>query len=282
VGYGPSIEEMAGLAALNGDPDGRPLKTGISYGDPMAGIMAAGAVGAALIQRDRTGEGQYIEVAQRDVMINVVGDALMAWGMNQQELPRTGNRDPVMAPQGCYPSRSLPADRARITATGPADECWLTLTVENDEQWVALCEVIGRADLAGDSRLATAAGRQEHHDEIDAAITEWTEQQSDREAADALLARGIPVSPVMATVDLGHDEHLKARGFLTQIEHPDGGDWFVSRPSWRLGRGGPDVRMAAPGFGRDNRAVLQGVLGLSDEEYEALVAKEITSSDPIR
>ena len=282
VGYGPSIEEMAGLASLSGDPDGKPLKSGISYGDPMAGIMAAGAVGAALLHRMATGDGQYIEVPQRDVLVTVMGDALMEWGMNERELPRVGNRDERLAPQGCYPSAPVPDAEARVAIDQTRiTERWVTLTVEDDAQWAALCEVLGRPDLAADERFATAAGRQAHHDEIDGHIASWTAGLGDREAADLLLARGIPASPVLTMVDVGNDAHLSATGFIQTIEHPDGGPLRVTRPAWRLADGAAALRMPAPSFGRDNDRVLRDIVGLSDDEVAALVEAQVVSAEPL-
>src|SRR4051794_5435169 len=113
VGYGPNIEEMAGLTRLNGYPDGPPLKTGISFGDPMAGVMASAGAMLGLLGRERTGVGSRVEVAQRNAVISFAGEAVMEWAMNSRESARTGNRSTRSAPQGCYPSLPLEAEHAR-------------------------------------------------------------------------------------------------------------------------------------------------------------------------
>jgi len=102
VTYGTNVEQLSGLCHLTGYEGGPPHKTGISYGDPIAGIAAAGAIALALWVRRRTGHGQYIELAQRETLISLIGEYIVAFSMNQREPSRQGNRDSSMAPHGCY------------------------------------------------------------------------------------------------------------------------------------------------------------------------------------
>ena len=102
VAYGTNVEQLAGLAHLTGYPDGPPQKTGISYGDPMAGIAAAGAIALALWDRRRTGAGQYIEVAQRENLIGAIGEFIVGYAMNGRER-NAGEPALVHSPHGCYP-----------------------------------------------------------------------------------------------------------------------------------------------------------------------------------
>jgi crotonobetainyl-CoA:carnitine CoA-transferase CaiB-like acyl-CoA transferase len=288
VGYGPSIEEMTGLANLNGYADGPPMKTGVSYGDPMAGVLAAAGACLGILDRRHGVGGQHIEVAQRDGLIGVVGDAIVNWQIDGRLPDRLGNRDAVFAPQGCYPCRPYPAGSGRpldvYHSAGQgesADDRWVTLTVETDEQWFALCGVVGRDDLANDPSLTTADARRARHDEIDAAIAAWSAGLTDYEAADALQEAGIAASPVVSMTTLPDDPHLVARQFIEDVAHPQIGATRVSGTNWReVGSWRPSVRAAAPLFGQHNREVLHDLLGLSDDEIAELEREGVTAHEP--
>jgi crotonobetainyl-CoA:carnitine CoA-transferase CaiB-like acyl-CoA transferase len=286
-GYGPCIEEMTGLTNLNGYADGPPLKTGISWGDPMAGVLAAAAVSLGLLERDTHG-GQHIEVAQRDGLVGVVGDALLNWQLEHQAPERLGNRHAFFAPQGCYACLPFPDDEARpldvYHSAGQGERAadrWVTLTVATDDEWLALCRVIGRDDLARDEALQSAAGRRERHDEIDAAIEAWTHVRSDIEAADALQAGGIAASAVTSMTTLASDPHLRERHFLEEVQHPQVGSTLVCGSTWRqAGPWEPSIRAAAPLFGQHNHEVLHDILLLTDQEIAQLRDEGVTSDEP--
>lgn len=286
VGYGPNIEQMSGLAALNGYPDGPPQKTGISYGDPVAGAAAAGAVLAALIHRRRTGRGQYVEVPQRDALISVIGETVMEWSMNRRPMPRSGNRHPWYAPHGCYPCQPLPEEEGRplvtASAAGPqrATDRWITIAVTDDQEWRGLCDAMGRPDLAADPRFAEALTRWKHQDELDPIIAAWTAGHGDQELCELLQAKGVPAGPVLSPLALAGDPHLAARGFFQVVQHPAMGPNTVTRPAWRLTQAQASVRRPAPTFGQHTQEILQGLLGMSHEEVRALEQEGITSSAP--
>ena len=287
VGYGPNIEEMSGLTRLNGYPDGGPLKTGISFADPMAGIMAAAGSVLGLIRRHRGGVGSRIEVSQRDIVVSFLGEAIMDWAMNGTAPARTGNRSAVWAPQGCYRCAPLAADAQRrldvYHSAGQgqaAAERWVTLSVRTDAEWAALCDAMGRADLAADPRYATAAQRHGAHDDIDAAIGAWTATLSDAEVVAQLQHRGVPAGRVLSCLDVAADPHLAARGFLEQVIHPQAGETRLTTPVWRLRRSPARVRRHAPCLGEDNESVLGDIVGLSPAEISELDAAGLTATQP--
>jgi crotonobetainyl-CoA:carnitine CoA-transferase CaiB-like acyl-CoA transferase len=285
VGYGPTIEQMGGLVALTGYADGPPQKTGISYGDPVAGIMAAGALVTALVRRQRTGKGAVVEVSQRDNMIGLIGEAVLDWAMNRRLQPRRGNRHPRMAPHGVYPCRPLPEAEGRpqglLSATTRATDRWVAVAVATDAQWRALCKAIGRPELADDPRYAGAAARLAHQDELDALLREWTAERTDDEAMALLQARGIPASAVRTPLTLTTDPHLAARGFYREVDHPVVGRHRVAGPLWNLSSPRVEIRAPAPCFGQHTDTVLMDLVGLSAEAVRRLRDLGVTGDVPV-
>jgi crotonobetainyl-CoA:carnitine CoA-transferase CaiB-like acyl-CoA transferase len=272
--YGPNIEQMGGLAYLNGYLDGPPHKSGISYGDPLAGLGGAAAVLLALLQRERTGVGQYVEVSQRNLLLGMIGDALVAHQLGAP-LGRNGNRSTVYAPQGVYPAAPPPG------ASGTQEQApgWLVVSVVTDGQWRALCRAMDRDDLAADVELATVVGRMRAHDRLDEAIAAWTKGLAADEAARRLQDAGIPAAPVRAPADLPGDANLVARDFFRTLPHPEYGEIRVTAPVWRFDGHQLDVR-TAPKFGEHNREVLARILGYSDEDIDALERDGVLADRP--
>jgi len=265
IAYGTNAEQLSGLCHLTGYEGGPPQKTGISYGDPVAGVAAAGAIALALWDRRRSGRGQYIEVAQRENLINLIGEQVVAYSMTGREPARRGNRHTSMAPHGCYPCSG--------------DDEWLTLACEDDAQFAALCRVMGRPELAADERFADVVSRYRNQEALDAEIAAWARERP-KETAAALQAAGVPASPVLSSPGVFEDAHLRARGFFESVAHSVAGTWEVEGPHWRFSESPGHVRLPAPAFGEHNAYVFRELLGLSEEEVAALEAEGVTGSAP--
>jgi crotonobetainyl-CoA:carnitine CoA-transferase CaiB-like acyl-CoA transferase len=264
--YGTGVEQLSGLCHLSGYADGPPRKTGISYGDPVAGVAAAGAVALALWDRRRTGRGQYVEVAQRENLINLIGEQIVGYSMSGREPPRRGNRHSSMAPHGCYPCRG--------------DDQWLTIACEDDAQFAALCATMGRPELTEDERFADVVSRHRNQDALDALVSDWTRERGKEDVSEALQAVGVPASPVLSVPEVFADPHLRARGFYESVSHSVAGVWEVEGPHWRLSESPGHVRLPAPAFGEHNGYVLGEMLGLSAEEIAALEREGVTGTAP--
>jgi crotonobetainyl-CoA:carnitine CoA-transferase CaiB-like acyl-CoA transferase len=262
VAYGTNAEQLSGLCSLTGYAGGPPQKTGISYGDPVAGVAAAGAIALALWDRRRSGRGQYIEVAQRESLTNLIGEYLVAYSMNGGEPERRGNRHSSMAPHGCYPCAG--------------DDEWLTVACEDDAQFAALCGVMGRPELAADGRFADVVSRYRNQDALDREVGRWSAGLSKEEAAAALAAAGVPASPVLSVPEVFADGHLRSRGFFESVTHSLAGTWEIEGPHWRFSESPGHVRLPAPAFGEHNAYVFGELLGLSAEEVAALEAEGVT------
>jgi crotonobetainyl-CoA:carnitine CoA-transferase CaiB-like acyl-CoA transferase len=272
--YGPNIEQMGGLAYLNGYLGGPPHKSGISYGDPLAGVGGAAAVLLALLHRQRTGAGQYVEVSQRNLLLGMIGDALVAHQIGAP-LTRTGSRSTLYAPQGAYPAAP---SRAAGQGADPVP-CWVAVSVVTDDQWRALCATIARDDLAVDEELAVVTGRMRAHDHLDEAIADWTRQRTADDAARQLQAAGVPAAPVMAPADLVRDANLLARDFFRTLPHPGYGEIRVTAPVWHFEGCELGVR-TAPKFGEHNREVLTGILGYTNDDIDALERDGVLADRP--
>lgn len=266
VAYGSNVEQLAGLVSVSGYEGGEPMKTGFSYGDPMAGTALVGAVTTALRLRRRTGEGSYVELAQRENLTMFVGEFLVDYSMNRTERPPIGNRHPLYAPHNRYPCAG--------------DDRWVVIACENDDQFRGLCSALGQPELASDPRFATNAGRKANEHELDAIIEAWTSTRGHYEAMYLAQRYGVPAGAVLTTPELLADPHLRARGAWVEHTHPDAGAWEMEAPPWKLSRTPGHIRMPAPGFAQHNSYVFRELLKLPEAQVQALYAEGVTADDP--
>lgn len=276
VGFGPTIEQMGGLVALQGYEGGPPHRSGISYGDPIGGTTAAGAVAIGLLHRQRTGEGLYAVTPQRDGIVNLIGEYVIAEVLGSPLPTRIGSRDAFFAPHNvyrCRDSEPRPAVAEGISFT----DRWVTIAVDSDGAWQALKGVIGDSRL-DEPAYETREGRHEHQRAIDGVIEEWTLPRDADDAAAELQAAGVSAVPVLTPFYATIDAHLLARDNFLEYDHPDAGLNRTTRPAWRLRRRPVTSVRHAPPFGADSVEVLRDIAGYSDAEIEALQAKEVTTT----
>lgn len=281
-GYGPggpyaeypaqatTQEATHGLAYITGYRGDEPSKAGISFVDFLATWSLVTATLLALRHRRRFGKGLWIDVAMYQLGCSMLSERILDWQVNGRKGERIGNRHPWLAPQGCY-------------ACAGQDQ-WCTVSVHDDEEWAALCGAIGRPELASDPRFATNAARMANHDAIDAIIAKWMAGVEKFAAMDRLQAAGVRAGAVFDARDMHLDRHAKARGFLEKLDFPPqrgiGTRPLIGRP-WRLSRTPLTIREPAPELGGDNRALLQGLLGMGDQEYDALEAAGVIAPGPL-
>jgi crotonobetainyl-CoA:carnitine CoA-transferase CaiB-like acyl-CoA transferase len=263
TGFGAQFDGLSGFAQLIGHHDGEMVDTPATmYMDAATGPAGAFAVLAALHYREATGRGQLIELAQIENVLNQLGDAFLDVQLGKAT-PRTGNRDPEQAPQGMYLCN--------------AEETWFAITARNDGEWEALARVIGREDLLADPRFATVAGRYAHHDELDAAIQEWTGRHDPLEAFHVLQQAGVTAAPQFTEEMLANDAHVAAREWIRPMTSRDVGTFPHIGYAFQ---GVPQVwDRGSPALGEDNDYVFRKVLQLDDEEYEHYVAARIIVDD---
>lgn len=265
--FGTNVWHVSAMSMLSGYPGEGPMQSGNTFPDPTAGTHIAGCVMAALLYRKRTGKGQFLDVAQVEPTIGLTGPYLMDFMMNGREPERLGNRHPVHAPHGCYPC--------------DGDDNWLTIAVTSDQEWKALCEVMGRPELAEDERFADATGRLNNQDELDGTIMEWSLFQDQLEAMEALQKAGVAAAAVLRVEQVHDNPQLKARGFYEEVSHPDTGTYLLRNVGYRMSNTPGHILRHAPWLGEHNDYILGTILGLSREKIEALETDQLIGTIPL-
>ena len=261
VSYGPAQVPLAGMSSLTGYAGWQPMHVGMSYGDPNAGRHAAFAVLAALLYRERTGKGQYIDMSQWESTMALLGEGLMDYAMNGTQPPRSGSRDPWMAPHGIFRC--------------DGEDQWLSIACGSDGEWRALCGAMGRPELADDPRFQTLAGRKANEDALEALVEEWTSTQDPMAATELLQAAGVAAFPPMVNYMLDADPHLAERGFWVEKEHPEVGTVRHAGIPWRMSETPCEVWRAAPTLGQDNEYVFGELLGMSGKQIAELAERGV-------
>lgn len=265
VGFGPVIEMMSSLVSLTGyEGQEEPFKTGISYGDPVAGLQAVSAVAMALLRRHKTGKGLYVDLAQREGAAVLAGEAFVRATLGGEKQPtHWGNRSPRWAPQGAYKCRG--------------EDRWVVVSVTSDEEWRAAAALLGRQDLAG----LTLEERRARHDEIDELISSWAAGKDPQDAMETLQAAGVPAGRILDCDEVHDDPQLLRRGFWVHLPNPKMHRYKQANVSWRLVECNPAPQRHAPMFGEHTREVLTGVAGLSDAEVDDLYAAGVSADEPV-
>ena len=237
TGYAPCFAALAGLASLVGYEGGPPSGMSMRYGDSTVGAAAAFAAVAALMHREATGEGQFVDVSAVEVLSSMIGDRIVEQNLTGRRLEPDGNRHPDLVPHGCYPC---------------ADREWLALAVGADAEWASLCEVLEATDLAGDPRFSSAAARRANSAALDHALSDKTRTHHAGPLAQRLRTRGVAATKSATSVDVISDQCLWDRGaYLFVSDHVEG-QRPVLGPSWRLRRAPAGIEHGAPLLGEHN------------------------------
>lgn len=257
VSWGPNIEAVSGLAASSGFAHRPCAMTHFAYPDSVSAMHGLVAVLAALEHRDRTGEGQRVNLSQMEAMISVFGDVITEAISSGRDPARVGNRSPYAAPHGCYPAKG--------------DDRWCAIAVFSDEEWRRLADVAAHPEWAEDPRFATLAARLENVDALDALVAGWTSALDASSVETRLQAAGVAAGVVQTTEDQWQrDPQLAARGFFEMIDHALRGTVIANGIPFGLTGTPGRTRSAGAAVGEDNDAVFGGLLGLAADEIARL------------
>jgi formyl-CoA transferase len=252
AGYDPLAQAASGFLSLNGSPDGEPVKAPTFLGDDLSGLHAALAALAALRHRDRTGEGQRVDVALLDAML-FQSTGYLTLGAMDVPLPRLGTQFRIAAPANVYACRD---GRAMVG-------------VLIDAHWKRLARVIGRPELADDPGYATTAARIARRAEVDALLGAWLAERTVAEAEAALLAEGLPIAPVRTYAEAARDPQVADREMLQATAVEGNPRIPVVGPAAKFSRTPTRVRSGAPALGAHNAEIL-AELGIDAAERAEL------------
>lgn len=263
VAFGSTIQSLSGLTGLTSYDKDEPLGLGHAYADHVAGIYGAFAVLAALENRDRRGEGQYIDLSEYEAMCTFMGPALMDVFINHHEVLAHGNDADYLTatPHGCYRCRG--------------DDRWCVISVSNEMEWKGLCNAIGQGEWLADERFLSVTGRKDHQRELDALISAWMAEQTAEDAERLLQGAGVPAAVVQNAEDLARDPQLRARGFFVGLNHPTLGESVSDTYPITFNDFGTSGWNASPTMGEANQYVYQDLLGLTQREFSDYMERGI-------
>lgn len=261
-GYDFMIQGMGGLMSLTGESDGEPMKVGVAVTDIFAGMYATVAILAALAHRDRTGEGQYIDMALLDVQVAVLANQANNYLVGGLVPARLGNAHPNIVPYQSFASK----------------DGHVILAVGNDSQFSRFCAEAGCPQLAEDHRFATNAGRVQHREELLPELRAVMESRTSAQWIECLEKIEVPCGPINNLAQVFDDTQVQHRGMVVSLPHPSADEvQLVANP----------IRMTAtpvihdrlpPGLGANTDSVLRDRLGMSATEIERLHAEGVVRS----
>ncbi len=258
ITWGPTAQAVSGLTFMSGLPEEPSAGWGYSYLDHTAGYYGALAVLQALYHRQRTGQGQYVDISQIETGMVLAGPQILDRSVNDRTYRRHGNPPgnhasyPAVAPHNTYPCKG--------------EDRWIAIAVESEAQWDKLLAVMGSPEWAQGPRFDLNAGRLAHQEELDRRIGEWTAGWDAFDLMLSLQKAGVPAGVVQTIADrMERDPQLAHRGFYPEADHTElgrhrfeGVPFTMSRSVWQVARG-------APLLGEHNAAVLGDLLGMPEE-----------------
>ncbi|WP_034177159.1 CaiB/BaiF CoA transferase family protein [Burkholderia ambifaria] len=262
AGYDFIVQGIGGFMSITGErdsePGGGPQKAGVAIADLATGLYSTIAVLAALAHRDRTGEGQYIDMALLDVQVALLANMNTNFLASGKPPVRWGNAHPNIVPYQTFQ-----------TSDG-----WIIVAVGNDGQFRKFVEAGGRAELADDERFATNPSRVRHRDTLVPILAQMVKTRGKADWIGTLEAAGVPCGPINELDEVFDNEQVVARGMQVSLPHPCGADVKLVRNPIRMSATPPDARTAPPLLGAQTEAVLRDMLGYDAARIAALKAKQ--------
>ncbi len=239
-GYGAQGQALAGIHGMTGWPDRPPAMPKGAYSDSVSPRYALAALMAALIHREKTGEGQHVEVSQIEATAQLLSPEILAFQMTGEAATRAGNRKSGSVVHGVYPCEG--------------EERWVAIEAVDEDQWRSLCEVLGGAE-------ALAAAREAGPDRLDEAIAKKTSSWDPFELMKRCRDAGVPAGVANKASDLLDDEVLNAHGHFWPLHHEEMGTLKYNGPAYRFEKTPSRLRFASPRLGEHTEKVMTEILG---------------------
>lgn len=251
-----TIQAMGGVMSITGEPGRPPVRPGVSYGDIAAGLFLSIATLAALQERHRSGEGQFVDISMLDCQITVQENAFVRY-LNTGEIPGPlGTRHPVITPFQVFPTKD---GYVAVALRGG---------VKN--QWPLFCAAINRLDIMDDPRFETGSLRTQNYEVLEPILNEAMKTRRTQEWVEDLEQLGIPCGPVNRIDQVANDPQVKARDMFIEVPHPEAGAFKVVNTPFKFSRTPCKAERAAPELGEHNQELLSSLLGMSQEEIEEM------------
>lgn len=259
VAFAPTLHALSGITSLTSVEKDVPIGPGYAYADSISGLYAALAILASLEYREKSGEGQYIDLSEYEALCTLMGPALLDASVNDKEPLPLGNQSNhiTAAPYGCYECSGI--DR------------WCVMAACNEEEWQNLCKVLGDPRWTKEERFSSEEKRKENREELDQLLTLWTSKHSPEEVVGLLQNAGVPAGIVQNAEDLANDPQLAEREFFVRLKHPVLGSTCSERSPIILKESSNPNWKAAPSLGEDNRYVFLELLGLAESEFNSYI-----------
>jgi crotonobetainyl-CoA:carnitine CoA-transferase CaiB-like acyl-CoA transferase len=254
---GVNITAFTGLTYLWNHPGitNPPIGSQTVFPDYVSGVLCAIIVISGVLYRDRQKKGAFIDLAQSEATAFMIGATLMAAAASGEDPKPIGNASPSAAPHDCYPCKG--------------EDRWCVIAAESERQWAALARVLG-SEVANDPRFKTLNVRVGHREELNAAISRWTQDKDAFEIMERLQQAGVPCGVVQTGEDLANDPQLKERGFIVAVENSRLGRVVLPNFPLQFANAKLTRRWEFPVLGRDTEAVLRDVVGYSEETIKQL------------
>ncbi|MEN0135037.1 MAG: CoA transferase [Rhodococcus sp. (in: high G+C Gram-positive bacteria)] len=239
-GYDQVVQGTSGWMSLTGSSEGEPFKTGVPIGDIASGMFATQAILAALVRRDRTKQGGYVDIAMQDALVSMLAYHAGSYFATAHAPVRNGNHHGTVAPYGTF-----------ATADGKVN-----IAVGNDRQWRRLCESLKLPGMADDPRFFENRARLEHRDELHAVLEAALSSESSATVLSAADDAGVPAGPIRNLAEVFTDPATHDRGMILEAEHPRLGTLRSPGSAWHLDGGTSTVLRPPPDLGEHTAEVL--------------------------
>ena len=260
AGFGAVGEAMGGLRYVCGDPSTPPSRMGISIGDSLAATFACIGALSALHHRERTGEGQVVDSAIYEAVLNMMESLITEYDKGGYIRERQGSILPNVAPSNVYPTK---------------DGKMILIAANQDTVFGRLAEAMGRPELAEEERYKTHSARGANQVELDDLVAAWTRTVNAQELEDMMDEYGIPSGKIYRAPDMLEDPHFKAREAIIKTQHPKFGELLMQNVAPKLSATPGSVRTAGPELGQHNGEIYQGLLNYDAKRMEALMSRGI-------
>ncbi len=262
TGYGPTTQTYGGLLHLwDYDDDDPPATNGTIFPDHAAGRLCALAGISSLIGRDVSGGSTHTEVAQVEVVVNMIAEKLLQESLIAGSANPRGNRHEQRSPRGAFQCGG--------------EEQWVVISVETDQQWRSLVEAIGEPDWAREKQFSTLEGRLNNQQTLEDNLAMWVRKQDRDEVFKLFQDVGVPCGPMVIGMEMLNDPHLEARGWTLEIEQPGVGYMKLEGPAWVSETMGGPITFPSPNLAEHTQEIAEDILGLSSDSIRDLVERGV-------